>query len=136
MGRQFRPPRRGGPGGVANSLLVGTTLVAIPNYGITDLSGFPAGDVVLDSPDTGVTKTLVWASSSSVAVVVRMSTGTSVKVGNTAATQITFGLATSDCAAQLVGLNSTRWAVISLTISSTLGTQSLSTIPSMSIGTS
>lgn len=130
MGRQFRSVRKGGSGshsGAGSGTLVApvfasssSTAIQIPNYGITDLTTFTAGEYVMDAPDTGVTKTLVWASSSSAAVVIRMSTAQTVKVGNSAATQITFGLSTCDAAVQLVGLNSTRWAVVSATVPTTL----------------
>lgn len=137
MGRQFRPPRSGEVKKLVTPLVsASSTLAVIPNYGITDISTYAAGDYVMDAPVEGVDKTIVWASSSSAAVVVRMSTGTSVKVGHTAATQITFGLTTCDCAARLVGLNSTRWALVNMTISTTIGSQNLSTIASMAIGTS
>lgn len=144
MGRQFRPARQGGAdkraGGLTQTFATvngaSSTAIRIPNYGYTDLSTYAAGDYVLDAPSEGVHKTLVWASSSSAAVVVRGSTGTTVKMGHSAATQITFGLTTTDCAAELLGLNSTRWAVVNMTISTTIGSQNLSTIASMAIGTS
>lgn len=142
MGRQYRSPRRGGSGSAGQTLpasylnSASSTLIAIPNYGVTDLSTYAAGDYVMDSPDTGVVKTLVWASSSSAAVVVRLSTGTSVKAGHSAATQITMGLTTCDCYVQLIGLNSTRWAIAAVTIPSTLANVPGSTVASVTIATS
>lgn len=136
MGRQFRGVRKGGSGyqpAGTNTLVAPTfassssTAIQIPNYGVTDLTTFTAGEYVMDAPDVGVSKTLVWASSSSAAVIVRMSTAQSVKVGNSAATQITFGLSTCDAAVQLVGLNSTRWALVSFTVPTTLTGATFST---------
>ena len=116
MGRQYRAPRRGSGGFSSNSLVApaivtsSSTAIAIPNYGITDIGAYAAGEYVLDSPDTAIRKTLLCVSSSSAARVVRMSTGTSVTVGGGAATQITFN-ATIDQCVVLVGVNSTHWAI-------------------------
>ena len=75
MGRQFRPPRRvssgipgvsygGMPVTAPNVIVNSSTVIAIPNYGMTDLSNtalWTAGDFVLDAPDAGVRKVLVSA---------------------------------------------------------------------------
>jgi hypothetical protein len=113
MGRQFRPPRRGS-GTKFVTVQVPTsssTAIAIPNYGVTDLSTFTAGDWVMDAPEEGVTKTLVSVSSTSVARVIRMATDASVKCGNGGATQITFSATTVDQCVRLLGINSTRWVI-------------------------
>jgi hypothetical protein len=113
MGRQFRPARRGsGDKFVTAATVTGasSTLVVIPNYGVTDLSTYAAGDWVLDAPEEGVRKTLISVSSTSVARVIRMATDASVKCGN-GATQITFGQTTIDQCVTLVGVNSTRWCI-------------------------
>lgn len=145
MGRQFRAPRAGGsgtPGSYIEETLAYPTpassvgRVQIPNYGFTNLSTFAAGEYVLDAPVPGVYKTFVWASSSSTAVVVRLSTGTSVKAGHTGATQLTFGLTTTDGWAQLLGINSTRWAVTNITIPSTLASVFGSTVASVTLASS
>lgn len=137
MGRQYRTPRQGELSKLVtgNVIAASSTAVAIPNYDITDLSTYAAGDYVMDAPSEGVRKTLVWASSASAAVVVRLSTATSVKAGHTGATQITFGLTTSDGCAVLIGLNSTRWAVESMIVPSTLA-NALSTVASVKIASS
>lgn len=143
MGRQYRPPRVGGSapisGGLVETLprVTGATSasVQIPNYGFTDLTTYAAGDYVMDAPSRGVQKTLVWASSSSAAVIVRLSTGTAVKAGHTGATQITFGLTTVDGAVQLLGLNSTRWALVSMSVPSTLS-GALSTVTGVTVTSS
>lgn len=111
MGRQTRTPHSGevakfvSPNVVTSS----SALVAIPNYGVTDMSTWAAGEYVLAAPDEGVRKTLFSVSSSStVYPTIRLSTGTSVKIGNQLATQIAFP-ATVDTVVVLLGVNSTRW---------------------------
>ena len=86
--------------------------IQISNYGATDLTGATTGaEYVLDAPSEGVRKTLFRTSSgANDAVVIRMSTGATVKVGNQLATQITFN-ATTDLSMSLIGLNSTRWVI-------------------------
>lgn len=117
MGRQFRAPRRGsGDKFVTIPIVTGvsSTNVAIPNYGVTDLSTFAAGDWVLDAPEEGVQKTLLSVSSTSVARVIRMATDAAVKVGPGQATQITFSASTLDQCVVLRGVNSTRWCIESI----------------------
>lgn len=127
MGRQYRPPRAGGsPGGHGASAVpfVGPAVVTsssvitvIPNYGVTDISTWAAGDYVLDAPSQGVTKTIICASSSSTAKVILTSTGqpSTIKVGGdgSAFTRITFN-ATVGQALSLVGQNSTMWIVTAM----------------------
>ncbi len=120
MGRQYRTPRRGGGGQAFVSPSVVTsssTLVAIPNYGITDIGSYAAGEYVLDAPDTGIRKTLMCVSSTSLARVVRFSTSNTVTCGTLAGTtgsaggtQVTFN-ATVDQVMVLIGVNSTHWAI-------------------------
>lgn len=144
MGRQFRPPRQGGAmkigGGLTQTFATvngaSSTAIRIPNYGYTDLSTFAAGDYVLDAPSEGVTKHLVFVSSTSAAVVVRLSTGTSVKAGHSGATQITLGLTTCDSYISLLGINSTRWAITAVTIPSTLASVPGSTVASVTVASS
>jgi hypothetical protein len=115
MGRQFRAPRRG------NSVKFNTvqvpasssTVIAIPNYGITDVSTFAAGEYVLDAPEEGVRKTLVNVSGTSAARIIRSATDGAVKFGN-ALTSIVYGGTTVDTCIVLVGINSTRWCVESV----------------------
>jgi hypothetical protein len=117
MGRQFRPARRGsGDKFVTAATVTGASsvLVVIPNYGVTDLSTYAAGDWVMDAPEEGVQKTLISVSSTSVARVIRMATDASVKVGGGGATQITFGQSTLDQCVVLRGVNSTRWCLESV----------------------
>lgn len=126
MGRQFRSPRRGTGGVMTAPYVIPSTLegpaattghtISIPNYGITDLSTFAAGEYTMDAPEAGVRKTLVRAVAGSSGVVVRFSTGKTVSAGTlatTAATQVTFN-ATNDCCIVLIGQNSTHWFVESM----------------------
>jgi hypothetical protein len=116
MGRQFRATRRGsGDKFVTLPSVTGvsSTRVVIPNYGVTDLSTWAAGDWVLDAPEEGVQKTLISVSSTSVARVIRMATDASVKLSNSG-TQITFGASTIDQCVVLRGVNSTRWCIESV----------------------
>jgi hypothetical protein len=125
MGRQFRPPRRGPdqPAGLPGMshmpitvpyvVSASSTVVAIPNYGATDLSAYAAGDFVLDAPAAGVVKTLFSYTSTAAARVIRGSTSTAVKFGNQGFTEIQWGNSTSANAVTLLGVNSTLWAIIS-----------------------
>jgi hypothetical protein len=113
MGRQFRATRRGsGDKFVTLPSVTGvsSTRVVIPNYGVTDLSTWAAGDWVLDAPEEGVRKTFISVSGTSVARVIRMATDASVKLSN-AGTQFTFGATTIDQCITLIGVNSTRWCI-------------------------
>lgn len=123
MGRQYRSPRRGpdSPAGLPGAshmpitapyvVSASSTVIAIPNYGATDLSTYAAGDYVLDAPALGVQKTIVYCTSSSGNVVIRGSTGTSVKFNGGGATEIRSSGSTVGWAVQLLGINSTQWAV-------------------------
>jgi hypothetical protein len=115
MGRQFRSPRRGN-GEKFNTIqvpAVSSVAAVIPNYGVTDVSTWAAGDWVLDAPEEGVQKTFISVTGTSVARVIRMATDASVKVSN-AGTQITFGASTIDHCVVLRGVNSTRWCIESI----------------------
>jgi hypothetical protein len=125
MGRQYRIPRAGSnndgrasahfavtsPGVVTSS----SKLVAVPNYGITDVSAFTAGDYVLDAPFPGAYKVLVSNTSSSTAVVIWGSTDASVafaaESGGDKKTKISFAASTADTIVQMFGINSTKWYV-------------------------
>lgn len=129
MGRQYRSPRRGASAtyGVQPMVTSSSAVTTIPNYGITDMSTWTAGEYVMDAPDTGVRKTLFRASSTAAAVIVRGSSGTSVSIGSyatTAATQITFGSSTDMCMT-LIGQNSTHWIVESAYCGLTVNTTSI-----------
>ena len=112
MGRQYRSPRRGetklfnSPAVVTSSSIA----IAIPNYGVTNMSTWTDGDYVLDAPVQGVEKTLVSVSSSSVARIVRTSTGDTVSIGN-GNRSIVFGQTTIGVAITMLGMSSTLWAV-------------------------
>lgn len=125
MGRQLRTVRRGvsqGAGGgnafvTASIITSSSTAIAIPNYGITDLAAYTAGDIVLDAPETGSRKTILCVSSTSLARVLRFSTGGTVSCGTLAATtgatggtNITFNATVDQCVV-LIGVNSTHWAI-------------------------
>ena len=127
MGRQFRAPRRAG-GHVAFAQVLpfvgpdvassSSTAIAIPNYGVTDVSTWAAGEYVLDAPDKGVVKYIVSNSTTNLARVIKLSTGASVSVqtnpvttGASGNTQITFN-GTADQVMCLLGINSTHWSVM------------------------
>lgn len=129
MGRQFRTPRRGvSVGGGAQPFVSpavvtsSSTAIAIPNYGVTDIGAYAAGEYVLDAPETGSRKTIVCVSSTSNARVIRFSTVAGVgagavtcgtlagTTGTSGGTQITFN-ATTDMCVVLLGINSTHWAI-------------------------
>lgn len=116
MGRQFRAPRRGSGDKFTSYQIpaASSAYIAIPNYGITDVSTWAAGDYVLDAPEEGVRKAFVSVSSSSVARVIRCATDASVKLGNGGATQFIFGATTIDQCLRMVGVNSTRWCIESI----------------------
>lgn len=120
MGRQFRSPRSGGSNVVAPAWgYVGSIqnpscrATAIPNYGVTDISTWAAGDYVLDAPVEGVLKTFVSIQGTSAARVIRGSTAASVKFGSTAHTQLNIGGSTVACCITLLGYNSTQWLIMS-----------------------
>lgn len=113
MSRQFRTLPAASSVALVAATRTSSTELTIPNYGITDVSAAAATDWVLAPPDVGVRKTLFSTSSTSVARVVRLSTGTSVVGNSTAGTIITFQ-ATLDTVITLIGINSTRWIVESV----------------------
>lgn len=90
---------------VASSASLGIT-----NYGVTELPSTAAVDYTMAPPEEGVRKTLYTVTTTSAAVVVRLSTGTSVKVGNQGATQITLA-GTVAQSVDLLGVNSTQWII-------------------------
>jgi hypothetical protein len=92
----------------------GTTVVSIPNYGITEITGATTNTWTLDRPNPGVRKILYSLSTAANARIVQLSTdaAAAVKVGNQLATRITFN-ATVAQVIELLGINSTQWVVIS-----------------------
>jgi hypothetical protein len=109
----------------------GATVIGIPNYGVSNLSKTTVAEsYVLDAPVTGVEKTIfvtgVTTATTSVALTVRGSTGTSVKFGGATQTQFTV-TATSAAAPDiagvtLVGINSTLWGVAGYSTGIVFGT--------------
>ena len=112
MARQLRTLREGEQS-LEVSATTGTTALTIPNYGVTELPSTAANTYVLAPPVEGVRKTLYSVTTTSAAVVVRGSTGTTVNFGNQSATQITFN-ATVDMCVELLGLSATRWLVVNV----------------------
>ncbi len=126
MSRQYRSPRSGGgTGGPSAAFVVAITpptaisgstggIINLPNYGVTVLD--TSGEYVLDAPVAGVVKRLLVTSATSInQIIVRASTGTAVKFNNDGATQIAFTAATTiDRSVELIGINSTRWAVVNV----------------------
>lgn len=111
MGRQLRNlPSNEGEGEQVPLTNNSSGKITIPNYGWSMLDSTAATEHVLDPPAAGVRKTLCSVTSTSVAVVVRGSTGTSVKFGNQGDTQLTFA-ATVAMAVDLLGVNSTQWVI-------------------------
>ena len=145
MGRQFRAPRRGGSGvpSAARPYIGPATVTSssvntvIPNYGVTDMSTWAAGEYVLDAPAEGVLKTFVCASTGTSATKsIRLSPSTANNVtitygtpttGASGNTQINFA-STLDCCLTMMGQNSTHWFLVSVhpALNST-GTSVLST---------
>lgn len=111
MARQLRTLRQGESRLEQEPLAtLSSGTITIPNHGYSVLDSTTAVEYVLDAPSAGVRKTLVSVTTTSAAVVVRMSTGTAVKVGNQAATQITMA-ATVAHSVDLLGINSTQWVI-------------------------
>lgn len=94
----------------------GGTSISLSNEGISVISASSADTYMLEPPVAGCRKTLICTSSSSVARVVRTTSGSgdqTITVGNQTATKITFAAAsTVDVAVELMGLSATRWAVV------------------------
>jgi len=107
-----RAPRteRVGEKSLEVSATTGSTAITIPNYGVSELLSTAANTYVLGAPDEGIRKTLYSVTTTSAAVIVRGSTGTTVTFDNQANTQITFN-ATVDMIVDLLGVSSTRWLV-------------------------
>lgn len=117
MGRSARTrPINEGRVAVTESLgtaTTGSTVVSIPNYGLSILAA-GSNTYVLDAPEPGVVKTLWTAAGSSGARVVRLhpsSSLDSITVGPTA-TEIAFH-STAETLVQLVGVTSVKWHVLS-----------------------
>jgi len=99
-----------------------STLIAIPNYGATDMSTWTAGDYVLDSPEPGVHKLLFACSSVNTASTIWASTGTSVAYDRQGRTKfITPGTTANQWAIELLGINTTQWTIISVSPYTTTG---------------
>jgi hypothetical protein len=113
MGRQLRTL----PSNEGEKLIAGTTsasVVTIPNYGVTEITS-GANTWTLAPPTEGCEKTLYALGVSSAARVVQLSTNAAaaVKVGNQAATRITFHSTVGMCV-RLLGINSTQWVLVSV----------------------
>lgn len=111
MGRQLRSVRVG-EHELENGITVASSgKIGISNYGVTELPSTAAVDYTMAAPVEGVRKTLYSVTTTSAAVVVRLSTGTSVTVGNQlGATQLTFA-STAAQSVDLLGVNSTSWVI-------------------------
>lgn len=110
MGRQLRTVRVG-ESELENAISIASSgKIAISNYGVTELPSTAAVDYTMAAPEEGVRKTLYSVTTTSAAVVVRLSTGTSVTVGNQGATQLTFA-STAAQSVDLLGVNSTSWVI-------------------------
>lgn len=114
MARQLRSLRRGEHSLPITTLAPASSKYAtIPNYGVTYLTS--GNDYVLDAPGEGVLKRIICVSSSSLATVIRGSTGVTVTFNNNGATQIAFtASSTVDRSVELLGVNSTRWTVLNV----------------------
>jgi hypothetical protein len=113
MSRQYRTlPSNQGEYLVAAS--TGASRPTIPNYGVTEITS-AANTWTLDPPTAGCRKTLYSLGVSSAARVVQLSTdaAAAVKVGNQAATRITFNATVAMCV-ELLGINSTQWVCVSV----------------------
>jgi hypothetical protein len=126
MGRQERSKRAGEIVKFTRAVSTGSTKEVIDSVGVTELNSTAANTYTLAPPVEGAHKYLVDQTPTSAAVVVRASTGTGVTIGTTAATQITFN-STAQAVVHLLGINSTRWAVVSVypdnVAANTTGTQ-------------
>ena len=125
MGRQFRPPRKGGsgPGGTGITMptlgVASSAAVQIPNYGLTDVSTWAGGDYVLDAPEAGCHKWIV--SCSSIAAVTSIWSNTtaganaSVFFDRQGRTKfISPNTTAATWAIELYGLNSTQWVILNV----------------------
>lgn len=112
MSRQLRTLHAGSSEPFVQPTVASSTSLVIPNYGVTDVSATTAVEYTLAPPEAGIMKTIISLSSGSTARVVRGSTAATVKFNNQGGTQITFN-ATVDSCVRLLGVNSTRWTVLS-----------------------
>jgi hypothetical protein len=92
----------------------GAGLVGIPNFGVTEITS-GANTWTLAPPAEGCRKILYALGVSSAARVVQLSTNgaAAVKIGNQAATRITFNATVAQCV-ELLGINSTQWVIVSI----------------------
>ena len=140
MSRQYRPPRRGsgaGQGGGSGSMAFtnaspdvsasgSSTVIAIPNYGFTDISAGISTEYVLDAPDKGSRKTIFCGSSTTSARIVHLSTGKTVSCDLVGSMTMTF-TTTVDVIVEMYGISSTRWTCVFYPPASTAGTVILTT---------
>jgi hypothetical protein len=112
MGRQTRSlPSNEGRKEVG-VIVKSSTRISIPNYGVTHITTeVTAGDWVLDPPVEGCHKYL-YNVIATTGIVVRGSTGTTVKFTDAGATQIKFD-GSGEKVVHLIGRNSTKWLVAS-----------------------
>ena len=141
MSRQYRPPRRAGggsagPGTGGGQVVTGpspnvsaagsSTVIAIPNFGFTDLTAAISTEYVLDAPDTGVRKTIFCGSSTTNARILHSSTSNTVTFDLNGSRTMTF-TTTVDVIVEMYGINTTRWACMFYPPASTAGTVVLTT---------
>lgn len=121
MGRQYRSVRQGEGVKLASqhassgmALNPGSSVVSIPNYGVSVLTGTTAKTYVLDAPVEGVRKTIFVGATVSTATVVRGATasGQTVTFNSTGGNTILTFAATVDKCIELMGISSTEWRII------------------------
>ncbi len=112
MGRQYRNLNSGEVVKIV-SATTGAGAPTIPNYGVTEITS-AANTWTLAPPVEGCRKVLYALGVSSAARVVQLSSdgAAAVKVGNQAATRITFNATVAMCV-EMIGINSTQWVMIS-----------------------
>ena len=97
---------------------IGTTggaVTGIPNHGVSTVTATSNELYVLEPPEAGVRKTLVFTSSTSAAGPTIMgSTGVTVTFNKVGATQIVGGATTDDQIIELLGASTTRWYITSM----------------------
>ena len=113
MGRTVRTKRAGEIEKYTRAVTTGSSIETIDATGVTELLSTAANTYTLAPPVEGAHKYLIDQTPTSAAVVVRASTGTGITIGTTAATQVTFN-STAQAVVHLLGVNSTRWAVVSV----------------------
>ena len=114
MGRQLRT-KRAGEAKLNIVGTTGTTAANLANYGYTVLTNTTTGPYILGAPSEGVEKVIVDHSTVAGTVVRATPHGqtTEITIGTGGAYQITFGSTVAQ-AVTLRGVNSTRWAVVSV----------------------